>query len=73
MPHKLLKQIVEGCLPTEELYDLDTDPGMIDNLLEPGKKHSANLPFLKSQLKLWRKQSGDNPTNLKRRTGKTST
>ena len=73
VPHKLLKQIVEGCLPTEELYDLDTDPGMIDNLLEPGKKHSANLPFLKSQLKLWRKQSGDNPTNLKRRTGKTST
>ncbi|MFK7912119.1 MAG: sulfatase-like hydrolase/transferase [Akkermansiaceae bacterium] len=70
VPHKLLKQIVEGGLPAQELYDIDTDPGMVNNLLEPGKKHDANLPMLKSQLTMWRKKSGDHPGNLKRRTKK---
>ncbi len=68
LPHTLLKQIVEGQLPNEELYDLKQDPWMINNLI--GKKHQADLPFLKKQLANWRKLSGDHPKNLKRRTTK---
>ncbi|MGB6220184.1 sulfatase family protein [Haloferula sp.] len=67
LPHQLLKQIVEGGLPAEELYDLDNDPWMVRNLIND-PRHRSVVPDLKLQLLEWRKISGDTPENLKRRT-----
>lgn len=64
--HHLLKQIVEGSLPPEELYHLATDPWMTRNLLE--SEHEADLPFLKEELTKWRIATLDTPDNLIRRT-----
>lgn len=64
---ELLKQIVEGGLPAEELYHLGDDPWMTRNLLEEGD-HQADLPFLKQQLAEWRSITFDTPENLIRRT-----
>lgn len=67
LPHQLLKQIVEGGLPTEELYDLAKDPWMVHNLIND-PKHQELLPKFKQQLLEWRSISGDTAENLKRRT-----
>jgi N-sulfoglucosamine sulfohydrolase len=64
--HTLLKQIVEGGLPDEELYDLANDPWMVNNIIDDAK-HGALLPELRSQLIDWRRLSGDTPENLRRR------
>ncbi|MEP4079392.1 sulfatase [Haloferula sp.] len=67
LPHKLLKQIVEGGLPEEELYDLAADPWMVNNLIND-PRHREVLPELRLQLLEWRSKSGDDPKNLKRQT-----
>ena len=63
----LLKRIVEGGLPEEELYDLEKDPSMVHNLIG-NPEHAPRVATLKKELAKWRKLSGDTPANLKRRT-----
>lgn len=65
--HELLRQIVEGKLPTEELYDLNSDPWMVNNLVAD-PKHRARIAKFKADLNAWRNRTGDHPRNLKRRT-----
>jgi N-sulfoglucosamine sulfohydrolase len=66
---KLLKDLVEGTLPEEELYDLTSDPWMIKNLIDD-PEHRAAVPDLRIQLLDWLRLSGDTPENLKRRKAK---
>ena len=54
----LLKQIVEGHLPDEELYDLDRDPGMTQNLIGNPELDTL-ISRLKLELSEWRRVSGD--------------
>lgn len=64
--HTLLKQLVEGGLPQEELYHLASDPWMTRNLF--GSEHEADLPLLKEELAKWQTATLDTPDNLIRRT-----
>lgn len=64
---ELLRQIVAGDLPEEELYDLGKDPWMVNNLINDPAARKA-LPRLRRELSQWRRLSGDTPENLKRRT-----
>lgn len=66
LPHKLLRQIVEGKLPKEELYDLDSDPWMVNNLAGQPESRSIIEAF-EPQLAEWRRKTEDVPGNLVRR------
>lgn len=67
---ELLRQLVEGDVPDEELYDMDTDLWMTNNLAaEPSM--AAVLERLRPELVRWRMLTEDyneSPTELARRT-----
>jgi len=65
-PHQLLRQIVEGKLPDEELYDLEADPWMVTNLIGE-EKAEAIIAAFEPQLDAWREKTGDMPSNRVRR------
>jgi N-sulfoglucosamine sulfohydrolase len=64
--HELLRQLVEGKLPDEELYDINTDPWMVRNLIGDPQNRSL-VGKMRSELNNWRQLSGDTPENLRRR------
>lgn len=66
LPHELLRQVVEGKLPREELYDLESDPWMVDNLMKEPES-AAIVKRLQPELAAWREKTGDTPGNLVRR------
>jgi len=61
-----LRQIVEGKLPDEELYDLEADPWMVTNLIGE-EKAEAIIAAFEPQLDAWREKTGDMPSNRVRR------
>lgn len=68
--HELLKQIVEGGLPDEELFDLDTDLWCTNNLANDPALTSLK-ESLKTELAQWRKDTEDynfSPSEMTRRT-----
>lgn len=68
--HLLLKQIVEGGMPEEELFDLDADLWCTNNLAnDPSLANIKNA--LKAELAQWRKDTEDynlSPSEMTRRT-----
>jgi hypothetical protein len=66
---ELLRQLVEGDVPDEELYDLSTDPWMTNNLMNDPEK-APLLKTLRAELDAWRDRTNDcddSPAELKRR------
>ncbi len=56
--------------PPEELYDLHTDPGEINNLTED-PRYASFLKKMRGAMKKWRKETNDtidNPNKIIRRT-----
>ncbi|MBK1828860.1 sulfatase-like hydrolase/transferase [Haloferula rosea] len=68
--HELLKQIVEGGLPAEELFDLDADLWCTNNLADDPAYASIKRE-LKKELGQWRRDTEDynsDPSEMTRRT-----
>lgn len=67
--YELLRQILEGDLPAEELYDLDIDPWCTNNLVED-KRFKEIKSNLYKELVDWRIKTNDynsHPKEIKRR------
>ncbi|MFC7336036.1 sulfatase-like hydrolase/transferase [Haloferula chungangensis] len=68
--HELLKQIVEGGLPSEELFDLDADLWCTNNLADDPSLAAIKMK-LKAELGKWRRDTEDynlDPSEMTRRT-----
>ncbi len=66
---ELLRQLVEGDVPEEELYDLSADLWMTNNLVDHPEKATV-LDALRSELAEWRQRTEDcdnSPAQLQRR------
>jgi N-sulfoglucosamine sulfohydrolase len=69
VPYELLRQLCMSDAPKEELYDLDTDPWAVKNLIDD-PAHAEALARLRNQFTQWRKFTNDSdqhPRLLKRR------
>ncbi|WP_018474112.1 sulfatase family protein [Echinicola pacifica] len=51
-------RMLESGRPAEELYNMNTDPGQLNNLAQD-KDYESKLEELRSAMKEWRKNSGD--------------
>ena len=69
LPYELLRQLCMGDAPKEELYDLDTDPWAVKNLIaDPA--HADTLARLRQEFAAWRQATGDrdvHPKTISRR------
>lgn len=73
--HLLLKQVVEGGLPSEELFDLDADLWCTNNLANAPSFASIKIA-LKAELAQWRRDTEDyniSPSEMTRRTERFTT
>lgn len=69
-PYQFLDQLVNGKLPPEELYDMETDLWMVNNLIDE-PTHTATLSTLRAEMTRWRNLTEDYNTSnneLSRRT-----
>ena len=58
LPYELLARIVEGRLPSEELYDLDRDPWAVQNLAG-NRKFKKELRKMRAELRAWQERTAD--------------
>ena len=72
LPYELLRQLCMGDAPKEELYDLETDPWGVKNLIaDPAQANT--LARLRQEFADWRQATGDrdvHPKTIARRTQK---
>ena len=67
--YKMLQQLLHG-RPAQELYDMQTDPGQLNNL-SGDPRHKAKLQELAKAVADWREKTGDyktHPSEIVRRT-----
>ena len=70
LPYELLRQLCMGDAPKEELYDLETDPWAVKNLIADAA-HAETLARLRKEMADWRKATNDrdvHPKTILRRT-----
>lgn len=70
--YELLRQLCMGDAPREELYDLESDPWAVSNLID-NADHQATLTRMREEMTWWRKRTDDrdiHPKLIPRRTGK---
>ncbi len=68
LPYELLRQLCMGDAPKEELYDLETDPWAVKNLIADAA-HAETLARLRKEMAEWRKATNDpdvHPKTLRR-------
>lgn len=74
LPYELLRQLCMGDAPKEELYDLETDPWAVKNLIaDPA--HADTLARLRKEFADWRKATNDrnvHPKTIPRRTSQSA-
>lgn len=59
IPYELLRQLCMADAPKEELYDLDTDPWAVKNLIND-PAHAETLAKLRQEFTTWRRFTKDN-------------
>jgi N-sulfoglucosamine sulfohydrolase len=70
LPYELLRQLCMSDAPPEELYDLDSDPWAVNNLIND-PKHAEIVDKMRREMQAWRKRSHDvdvHPREIPRRT-----
>ncbi len=70
LPYELLRQLCMSDAPPEELYDLDSDPWAINNLIH-NPKYTKTAEKMRAEMVSWREQTNDvnvHPSNIPRRT-----
>lgn len=69
LPYELLRQLCMADAPREELYDLDTDPWAVKNLINDAA-HAETLARLRKEFATWRAVTKDNDEPFTLRGGK---
>jgi hypothetical protein len=72
LPYELLRQLCMGDAPPEELYDLDSDPWAVNNLVDDPAS-AKTLAWMRDEMKRWRQVTADrdvHPRTVARRKNK---
>jgi arylsulfatase A-like enzyme len=69
LPYELLRQLCMADAPKEELYDLDSDPWAVKNLVND-PAHAETLTQLRQEFTTWRTITQDNDLPFNARIGK---
>jgi N-sulfoglucosamine sulfohydrolase len=70
LPYELLRQLCMSDAPPEELYDLDSDPWAVNNLIND-PEHAEIAKVMRSEMAHWRERTNDaevHPRTIPRRT-----
>ena len=70
VPYELLRQLCMSDAPLEELYDLDSDPWAVNNLIND-PNHAKIAEKMRAEMTLWRNRTNDvdvHPREIPRRT-----